>query len=158
MWLHKLGPCIYAGFTKFYLQSTPLWSHNLKHIRSMLSWEMTFFMRFYLMYWTNTSHGRGHGRVFCIPIIYYKCRKGFWLSVYKEEIVWQKNNNLLKKCVVKSSAQKMKFSIEDFFSKCDQIRRKLRIWSHLLKKSFKENFIFCAVELASSIIPVKLKM
>ena len=30
----------------------------------------------------------------------------------------KKNNNLLKKCVVKSSAQKMKFSIEDFFSKC----------------------------------------
>ena len=39
----------------------------------------------------------------------------------------------------------MKFSIEDFFSKCDQIRRKLRIWSHLLKKPVMENFIFCAV-------------
>ena len=34
----------------------------------------------------------------------------------------------------------------DFFSKCDQIRRKLRIWSHLLKKSLMENFIFvCGV-------------
>ena len=42
----------------------------------------------------------------------------------------------------------MMFSIEDFFSKCDQIRRKLRIWSHLLKKSLMENFIFCAVLLA----------
>ena len=41
--------------------------------------------------------------------------------------------------------QKMKFSIKDFFSKCEQIRRKLRIWSHLLKKSLMENFIFCAV-------------
>ena len=39
----------------------------------------------------------------------------------------------------------MKFSIEDFFSKCDQIRSKLRIWSHLLKKSLMEKFIFCAV-------------
>ena len=39
----------------------------------------------------------------------------------------------------------MKFSIKDFFSKCDQIRRKLRILSHLLKKSFMENFILCAV-------------
>ena len=28
------------------------------------------------------------------------------------------------------TAQKMKFSIKDFFSKCDQIRRKPRIWSH----------------------------
>ena len=43
------------------------------------------------------------------------------------------------------TAQKMKFSITDFFSKSDPIRRKLRIWSHLLKKSLMENFIFCAV-------------
>ena len=43
------------------------------------------------------------------------------------------------------TAQKMKFSITDFFRKCDQICRKLRIWSHWLKKSVMENFIFCAV-------------
>ena len=36
----------------------------------------------------------------------------------------------------------MKFSIKDFFSKCDQIRIFLRIWSHLLKKSLTENLIF----------------
>ena len=45
-----------------------------------------------------------------------------------------------------NTAQKMTFSIKDFFSKCDQIRRNLRIWSHLLKKSFMENFIFCAAK------------
>ena len=39
----------------------------------------------------------------------------------------------------------MKFSIKGFFSKCDQIRRKLRIWSNLLRKFLMENFIFCAV-------------
>ena len=39
------------------------------------------------------------------------------------------------------TAQKMKFSIKDFLSKCDQIRRKLRIWSHLLKKSLMENLV-----------------
>ena len=44
-----------------------------------------------------------------------------------------------------TTAQKTKFSIKDFFSKCDKIRWKLRIWSHLLKKSLMENFIFCAV-------------
>ena len=43
------------------------------------------------------------------------------------------------------SAQKMKFSIKDFFIKCDQISWKQRIWPHLLKKSLMENFIFCAV-------------
>ena len=36
----------------------------------------------------------------------------------------------------------MKFAIKDFFSKYDQICSFLRIWSHLLKKSFMENFIF----------------
>ena len=35
----------------------------------------------------------------------------------------------------------------NFFSKCDQIHRKLKIWSHLLKKFLMENFIFCAVYL-----------
>ena len=38
-----------------------------------------------------------------------------------------------------------KFSIKDFFSKYDQICRKLQIWSNLLKNSLMENFIFCAV-------------
>ena len=39
----------------------------------------------------------------------------------------------------------MKFTMKDFFSKCDQIRSFLRFWSHLLKKSLMENFIFCTV-------------
>ena len=50
----------------------------------------------------------------------------------------------------------MKFSIKDFFSKCDQIHRKLRILSHLLKKSLMQNFflhyIFCAVTVWSGIL------
>ena len=50
-----------------------------------------------------------------------------------------------------SIAQKMKCSIMDFFSKCDQISEKMRIWSHLLKKSFMENLIFCAVCLDGSL-------
>ena len=45
----------------------------------------------------------------------------------------------------------MKFSIKNFFSECDQIRRKLRIWSHLTKKFLMENFIFCRVWLLISI-------
>ena len=50
------------------------------------------------------------------------------------------------------TAQKMKFSIKEFFSKCDQIRRKLQIWSHLLKKSLMENFIFYAVKLLQPLV------
>ena len=51
--------------------------------------------------------------------------------------------------ILQLTAQKMNFSIKDFFSKCDQIRRKLQIWSHLLKKSLTENLTFCAVVPAS---------
>ena len=40
------------------------------------------------------------------------------------------------------TAQKMKFSIKDFFSKCDQICSFLRIRSHLQRKFLLENFIF----------------
>ena len=43
---------------------------------------------------------------------------------------------------VKALHKKMKFSIKDVFCKCDQIRSFLWIWSHLLKKSLMENFIF----------------
>ena len=48
----------------------------------------------------------------------------------------------------------MKFSIKVFFSKCDQIRRKLRIWSHLLKKTLMENFISCGMMGANTSKPV----
>ena len=43
------------------------------------------------------------------------------------------------------TAQKIKFSIKDFFSKSNQIHCFLRIWSHLMKKSLLENPFFCAV-------------
>ena len=40
------------------------------------------------------------------------------------------------------TAQKIKFSIKDLFSKCDQIRKKLESNP---QKSLKESFIVCAV-------------
>ena len=43
------------------------------------------------------------------------------------------------------TTQKMKFSVKDFFSKYGQIRWKMQIWSHVLKKFLMESFIFCAV-------------
>ena len=47
---------------------------------------------------------------------------------------------------VDNNAEKMKFLIKDFFSKCDQIRRKLRILSRLPKRPLMENFIFSAMQ------------
>ena len=61
--------------------------------------------------------------------------------MYQFYVLWYK----YYKCCSLYTAQKMKFSIKDFFSKCAQIRKKLRVWSHLLRKSLMENFIFCAV-------------
>ena len=55
----------------------------------------------------------------------------------------------------------MKFFILDFFSKCDQIRSKLRIWSHLLKKSLTENFNFRAVIFEGAVVsgrPIVLRL
>ena len=43
------------------------------------------------------------------------------------------------------SAQKLKFSIKDFFIKCDQICSFMWSWSYLLKKSLMENFNFFTV-------------
>ena len=52
----------------------------------------------------------------------------------------------IKQVHVTDTAQKMKFSIKDFFSKCDQIRIFLQIWSHLQKKSWiKIPFFVCSV-------------
>ena len=45
-----------------------------------------------------------------------------------------------------SIVQKIKLSIKDFFSKCEQIDTKLWICSHLPKKSLMERFLFCAVK------------
>ena len=69
----------------------------------------------------------------------------FWKEYNVKELLQQTILMLVDGFSKTSTAQKMKFSIKDFFSKCDQIIRKLRIWSHLPKKSLKENFIFCAV-------------
>ena len=59
-------------------------------------------------------------------------------------------------CFRTPTVQKMKFSIKDFFSKSDQIRRILRVWSHLLKKSILKDFIFCAVTCEQLVLSIRL--
>ena len=62
---------------------------------------------------------------------------------------WHQSINLPRSLSkLANTAQKVKFSIKDFFSKCDQIRTFLRIWSHLLKKFSMEKLIFSAVKVA----------
>ena len=45
----------------------------------------------------------------------------------------------------------MKLSIKDFSSKCDQIRSKLQIWSHLLKKFYNGKFYFLCSDTVTTI-------
>ena len=63
-----------------------------------------------------------------------------WISFLA--IIIGSDHNFTIKCT--DAAWKMKFSIKNLFSKCDQIRSFLRIWSHLQKKSLVKN-IFCVV-------------
>ena len=44
------------------------------------------------------------------------------------------------------TAQEMKFSVGEFFSKRDSILKKLWIWSHLLEKPLTENLNFLCCE------------
>ena len=52
--------------------------------------------------------------------------------------------------------KKIKFSIKDFFGKCDQICRKQWIWSHLLKKSLMETSFIVQCEEEYSLFFEKL--
>ena len=69
----------------------------------------------------------------CLDVV--SSRPVFSLFIFL--INWSLYHNFME-----NSAQKTNFSVKEFFSKCEQICRKLRIWSHLLKKSLMENFIF----------------
>ena len=56
----------------------------------------------------------------------------------KNLIVLRNLNIHLGVRIMQTNTQKMKFSIKDFFSKCDQICSFSRIWSHFLKKYLME--------------------
>ena len=60
-------------------------------------------------------------------------------------------------CTKNKTVQRMNFSIKEFFSKCDQICRKLKISSHLLKNSLMENFIFLQRENVRIIFEICLR-
>ena len=69
----------------------------------------------------------------------------------KHTIVLKKNCDYFAHDFMTITTQKMKISIKDSFSKCNQIRSFLRIWSHLLKKilSGKDFFVCSECKLVS---------
>ena len=73
-------------------------------------------------------------KVFTVATLFIQ--KILYYLLIMKYIVFFKLSSLLNSLKQSYEAvQKMKFSVKDFYSKCDQIRRKLRICSHLLKKS-----------------------
>ena len=69
-----------------------------------------------------------------------------WLSLLHSLIQYSLNSGSARvQILLVTLHKKMKLSIQDFINKCDQICSFLQIWSHLLKKSLMESFIFCAV-------------
>ena len=81
--------------------------------------------------WKSKKHRDKQSLTQCLFYFIFK-RCNYYLAIYLQ----------IRNCT------KIKFSVKDFFSKCDQIHNFLRIWSYLLKKSLMENFIFCAVRIA----------
>ena len=131
------------GIAEILLQSTSSWTF----LESMLQ---------YLTKGTNrTKHSRTDQAKFCINNI---CILGKYRSQLPRQLIFISRSYLktrLAETLMSLSflqclftAQKIKFFIKDFFSKCDQIRSFLQIWTHLLKKSLMENFSFYAVVVA----------
>ena len=67
-------------------------------------------------------------------------------EILKVVIINQKPARVWEQVIYQEESlhKKMKFSIEDFISKCGKFRS---FWSHLLKKSLMKNFILCAMSL-----------
>ena len=79
-----------------------------------------------------------------LGVHFFKCT---WEEIYFQQSFSRRNHylNTFQSVTCYVTTQKKKFSTNYFFSQCDQIRKKLRIRSHLLKKSLMKNFIFCPV-------------
>ena len=113
-----------------------------------------FFVKFGVLYFLETPVLR-----FALLPYYRRCQCGKYYAEIREiDCLCCKR---LQHATGTYTAQKMKFCIKDFFSKCDQIRSFLRIWSHLLKKSLTGNFTFCVVvifeDLLFNVVFYKLK-
>ena len=64
-----------------------------------------------------------------------------WTTRYDMQSIFAFNHRARSKCT-KSTVQKMKDFVKDFFRKCKQIHSFLWIWSHLQMKSLAENSFF----------------
>ena len=118
---------------RIYLQ---IWSHLLK--KSLM--EKFIFCAVYSTFDSHSEHNEASKREILMKIV-----NGWELLTFfgKSSIldVWLSSDYTAET----RTAQKMKFCIKSFFSKCGQIWSFSRIWSHLLNEFLMENCIFCIV-------------
>ena len=122
------------------------WSHLktlekliFKQKRFCIMWYLIKYLR-YLSFWKF--------RTFLLKVFIKLIVTPFRFSWVNEIIVL----NIAKSfgdTKIPLTARKMELSIKGFFCNCDQIHRKLLIWSDLPKKPLIEDFIFWAVSLSS---------
>ena len=89
--------------------------------------------------------------------IFINSENFWWLSKFSFHHKWNKAWLLVINWYIRVASgvaiclktldKKWSFPLRIFFSKFDQIRSFLQIWSHLLKKSLIENFIFCVLKI-----------
>ena len=106
------------------------------HGQSDITWWFSWILRIsWSMKWSFCKWFDFHSC--CIPG-HAKSNSQYWIS-NMPKLKWGMDVDFLH---IIYYTNKIKFSIKDFFSKCDQILSFLRIWSHLLKKHLMENFSF----------------
>ena len=111
-----------------------------------------YLLHCFVTYWPITPYYYAVQNISQCKVVlsFFPEKQSVHLKIPQTETQFSRIALLLKVMVTRgvlelTTAQKKKFSIIYFFSKCDQIRIFLRIQSHLLKKSLMENVIFCAV-------------
>ena len=81
-----------------------------------------------------------------VPLVYPGSTPAKISQKYSQACPCKISQTCIYHCTKTEVFRKGYLSVKDIFSKCDQMNSFLRIWSHLLKKSLMENFIFCAIQ------------
>ena len=120
--------------------------------RSWLKIKKTFFVHFFCLFYQEKCYFIKYMLVISILLSLTTCIQGLRTS---KNILVENPQNLLSNFSVDTdeltlldfhSVQKMKFSIKNFFSKCDEISSFPQTWSHLWEKSLREIFIFLSCQ------------
>ena len=79
-----------------------------------------------------------------------------WITWNRFTILCSYQNYLTLIGVIFVNTARKIFFTKDFFNKCDQIRKKLRIWSNFMKKSLMKNFFSCTAKFVSWFVHLSL--